>query len=80
GGVGSSLHLGVGLGKTWRLVAAKAPERPASDQAKLSYDTGASALTSADALLKEEDYEKAIPGFQTAAINLGNALIGISKE
>ena len=63
-----------------KAIAAKAPERPSGDQAKLSYDTGASALTSADALLKDEDYEKALPGFQTAAINLGNALIGISKE
>ncbi|NNH61860.1 protein kinase domain-containing protein [Rhizobium laguerreae] len=63
-----------------KAIAAKAPERPSGDQAKLAYDTGAAALTSADALLKDEDYEKALPGFQTAAINLGNALIGISKE
>ncbi|MBB4238957.1 protein kinase domain-containing protein [Rhizobium esperanzae] len=63
-----------------KAIAAKAPERPASDQAKLSYDTGAAALTSADALLKDEDYDKALPGYQTAAINLGNALIAISKE
>lgn len=63
-----------------KAIAAKAPERPASDEAKLSYDTGATALTSADALLKDEDYEQALPGYQKAAISLGKALIAIAKE
>jgi len=49
-----------------KAIAAKAPERPSGDQAKLAYDTGAAALTSADALLKDEDYDKALPGYQTA--------------
>lgn len=63
-----------------KAIAAKAPERPSGDEAKLSYDAGASALTSADALLKDEDYEQALPGYQKAAISLGKALIAISKE
>ncbi|MFS2174469.1 serine/threonine protein kinase [Rhizobium pisi] len=63
-----------------KAIAAKAPERPSGDEAKLSYDVGASALTEANALLKDEDYKKALPGFQKAAISLGKTLIAISKE
>ncbi|MDK4735904.1 serine/threonine protein kinase [Rhizobium sp. CNPSo 3490] len=63
-----------------KAVAAKAPERPSGDEAKLSYDAGAAALTEANALLKDEDYKKALPGYQKAAISLGKSLIAIAKE
>ncbi|MBB3354404.1 non-specific serine/threonine protein kinase [Rhizobium sp. BK049] len=63
-----------------KAIAAKAPERPSGDEAKLSYDAGAAALTEANALLKDEDYKKALPGYQKAAISLGKSLIAISKE
>ncbi|MBX5219542.1 protein kinase domain-containing protein [Rhizobium sp. NLR8a] len=63
-----------------KAVAAKAPERPSGDEAKLSYDAGAAALTEANAALKDEDYKKALPGYQKAAISLGKSLISISKE
>ncbi|MBX5151246.1 serine/threonine protein kinase [Rhizobium lentis] len=63
-----------------KAIAAKAPERPSGDEAKLSYDAGAAALTEANALLKDEDYKKALPGYQKAAISLGKSLITIAKE
>ncbi|QSY96838.1 serine/threonine protein kinase (plasmid) [Rhizobium bangladeshense] len=63
-----------------KAIAAKAPERPSGDEAKLSYDAGAAALTEADALLKDEDYKKALPGYQKAAISLGKSLIAIAKQ
>ncbi|ABC93571.1 putative serine(threonine) kinase protein (plasmid) [Rhizobium etli CFN 42] len=63
-----------------KAIAAKAPERPSDDEAKLSYDAGAAALTEANAALKDEDYKKALPGYQKAAISLGKSLITISKE
>ncbi|MDO3431872.1 serine/threonine protein kinase [Rhizobium sp. CBN3] len=63
-----------------KAIAAKAPERPPGDEAKLSYDAGAAALTEASAALKDEDYKKALPGYQKAAISLGKSLIAISKE
>ncbi|MBB4192160.1 non-specific serine/threonine protein kinase [Rhizobium aethiopicum] len=63
-----------------KAIAAKAPERPSGDEARLSYDAGAAALTEANALLKDEDYKKALPGYQKAAISLGKSLITIAKE
>ncbi|WP_181708494.1 protein kinase domain-containing protein [Chthonobacter rhizosphaerae] len=61
-------------------IAAKAPERPAGDAALLAFKEGSAAFDEGNAKVTEDDYEAALPQFQSAAEDYGRTLVGIAED
>ncbi|CDZ56630.1 protein kinase domain-containing protein [Neorhizobium galegae] len=67
-------------GRKASAIAAKAPERPSGDQARLSYDEGDTSLTAANAALVKEDYEAALKAYQSASGSFGKSVVEIAED
>ncbi|MBB6487057.1 protein kinase domain-containing protein [Rhizobium lusitanum] len=61
-------------------IAAKAPERPTQDEARLAFDAGSTAASSAEAAVKKSDYDQALAQYRTAVDRFGSSLVDIAKD
>lgn len=63
-----------------KAVAAKAPERPAQDDARRSFDEGSGLMTTAAGSVENGEYEQALDHYKKAAGSFGGSLVAMARD